>query len=157
MTSSLMYANHTMDKICEKIKGLEELKEIKPVSIEGENKYIIYLSVGNKNIRSIVLNAGSDRLNRLLDTCKKDLMELIHKRKINPEWIKVDIVTELEKVSLKELEQKIKHTRRNYFRHGIAFDPSFRLSFLEQEINGNALIRMQQNGELALDERNINH
>src|SRR5699024_7920727 len=56
-----------------------------------------------------------------------------------------------------ELEEKIANTRSSYFRYGISFDNSFKLAFMEQEINGNSLIRKQPNGQLLLDERNINH
>src|SRR5699024_7341525 len=40
---------------------------------------------------------------------------------------------------------------------GIAFDHEFRLSFLEQEINGNVMIRPDHKKVLRLDEKHINN
>src|SRR5699024_6009836 len=48
-------------------------------------------------------------------------------------------------------------TRRNYFRSGISFDQDFYLAFLEQEINGNAMLRSVNKGPVEFNEKNINH
>src|SRR5699024_4644335 len=54
-------------------------------------------------------------------------------------------------------ESHLEKVRKNYFRTGISFDGEFRLAFLEQEINGNAMIRDKKGAPLALDDQNINN
>lgn len=157
MTSPLMHANTVFENFERQINLWIDEKRIKPVSIQGKDYFVIFLSVGNENMRATVLKERSNRLNRVLSSLKDELIKLIRTKHIDPEWIKMDVVTDIKEINFYELEEKAKHTRRNYFRYGVSFDPSFRLAFLEQEINGNAFIRKQKSGELALDERNINH
>src|SRR5699024_12729816 len=84
-------------------------------------------------------------------------MQYVRKNQLEPQLIKIDVVTDVQTLSFKDLEQQIAKTRRNYFRSGIAFDDEFRLAFLEQEINGNAMIRSVNKSPLQLNEKNINH
>src|SRR5699024_4237321 len=72
-------------------------------------------------------------------------------------WFKIDFVSTVKEVPFNKLEQRLSKTRRNYFRSGISFDPEFRFSLLEQEINGNAMIRSVKKGPIQLNEQNINH
>src|SRR5699024_1922086 len=88
---------------------------------------------------------------------REKALQLVRKNHLKPQWIKLDLVTEIEAISFQQLEKQIARTRRNYFRSGIAFDDEFRLAFLEQEINGNAMIRSVNKGPLQLNEKNINH
>src|SRR5690625_3164137 len=68
----------------------------------------------------------------------------------------MDAVNSLYELSFEEVEDKIAKTRKNYFRLGISFDAEFRLAFLEQEINGNAMIRNVHKSPLQLNEKNMN-
>src|SRR5690625_6585834 len=88
---------------------------------------------------------------------RQKTVQLVRKHHLDPQWIKLDLVTNIQALSFQDLEQQIAKTRKNYFRSGIAFDDEFRLAFLEQEINGNAMIRSVNKGPLQLNEKNINH
>src|SRR5690625_3103501 len=87
---------------------------------------------------------------------RQKTVQLVRKHHLDPQWIKLDLVTNIQALSFQDLEQQIAKTRKNYFRSGIAFDQEFRLAFIEQEINGNAMIRSVNKGPLQLNERNIN-
>jgi len=144
------------------ISRLNELKEslkndITSVKVDTEKKYVIYISIGNKNIRANILSEINNSFENLYKNIQQKIMNYVRKHHVNPEWIKVDIVQSVKKVSFNELEKKISSTRRNYFRYGISFDNTFNISFLEQEINGNALIRQIQGKRPALNNTNINH
>lgn len=131
--------------------------EINPVNINNQDKYIVFLSIGNPSIRARVLKEASSHFTRAIQNLRKKATSLIRKNHLDPTWMKVDIVSEVKAVPFKQLELKVARTRRNYFRYGIAFDPEFRLAFLEQEINGNAMMRSVKKGPVQLNEKNINH
>src|SRR5699024_4012142 len=94
---------------------------------------------------------------KLCNNLERKVVKYIMKNNLNPEWVKIDHVNNLEKISFNRLENVIANTRRNYFRYGISFDENFNLAFLEQEINGSALIRQLKNEKNALNNKNIMH
>ncbi len=126
------------------------------VSLEnGKEEYVIFVSAGNPSIRARVFTEAGTDLRKIFRRIKKKLSDLVYKQHLNPQWIKLDVVSETKVIYFNELENLIAKTKKNYFRYGIAFDPEFRLAFLEQEINGNAMIR-EINKKLQLSEKNIN-
>lgn len=149
----LSQVNDTFREIADYV----ESKQISPVLLKEQSTYIVFLSIGNPNIRARVIKEVSPNLSRALERLQQKTHNLVRKNHINPQWIKIDIVTEVKKLSFETLEQMIAKTRRNYFRYGIAFDDEFRLAFLEQEINGNAMLRSVKKSPIQLNEKNINH
>lgn len=150
--SALGYFIHTMGVIKDNVQN-----DIHPVMVNGEEKYIGFLSIGNPTIRAKVIMERNDSLEKMYRGLEKKATQYIQKHLIDPTWIKFDYVDQIEPIIFEKLEAKIKRTRRNYFRQGIAFDPNFDLAFLEQEINGNALIRKDKQDINALHENNIKH
>lgn len=130
---------------------------LEKVTIGNEEKYVAYVSIGNPTIRARILKETSSNHLHVIDNLYRKTMNLIRKRNVDPKWIKIDFVNHVEEMPFQELEQRIRKTRRNYFRFGISFDPEFRLSFLEQELNGNAMLRSIHKGPVELHEKNINH
>lgn len=155
--TSLNHLNQTLDQFENYFERQIENEEIKCVTIDDELKYIIFLSIGNKNIRARVLKEISSAFAKGFSNIRKKAIDLVRKRYVDPEWIKIDIVQSVQKIPFNQLEAQIKNTRKNYFRYGISFDADFRLAFLEQEINGNAMIRSVKKAPAQLDEKNINH
>ena len=149
----LSQVNDTFREIADYV----ESKQISPVLLKEQSTYIVFLSIGNPNIRARVIKEVSPNLSRALERLQQKTHNLVRKNHINPQWIKIDIVTEVKNLSFETLEQMIAKTRRNYFRYGIAFDDEFRLAFLEQEINGNAMLRSVKKSPIQLNEKNINH
>lgn len=131
----------------------EQLKK----DLDGQKKYVIFLSVGNPEIRARVIKACSNQYEAAWKKAKRSLLSLVQKRYIDPQWIKADIVSNIEKWDYFSLENYLEKVKRNYFRKGLAFDDEFRLAFLEQEINGYAMIRRTNDGPQSLDEKNINN
>lgn len=155
--SSIAYINQAMDHYEEYFNKQIKNGDIQSVSINNQKLYIIFLSIGNKMIRSRVFQEVDSNFNKAFQTVKRKAVQLVQRNGLDPQWLKVDIVSEVKKVPFEFLEEKIEKTRKNYFRWGISFDPNFRLAFLEQEINGNAMIRSIKKQPLRLDEKNINH
>lgn len=139
-------------------KRSQSIKELLPPVIGNQSKYIVFLSIGQHNQRAKVFHHVSEQSyekaqERVMDKEFKWLL----KYQPNFTFVKLDYVTNVEETTLLKLQTKIAKYRKNYFRKGIAFDSDFSLSFLEQEVNGNAFIREAKNGVMGIDELNIRH
>src|SRR5699024_3156797 len=77
--------------------------------------------------------------------------------KINPTWIKADLVTAVETVPFTALMNELAITRKNYFRKGISFDSSFRNAFLEEEINANMFFHNWEKNHVEFSIVNMNN
>lgn len=157
MSSRLSIINQAFEKFSYEINEFYADKKIQALKIEDDEKFVVFLSIGNEEIRAITIREIGKRLKNVIENLTDKAMQIVRKRHVKPQWIKLDIVSEIKEIPFLALEEKIANTRRNYFRYGISFDHSFKLAFMEQEINGNSLIRKQPDGQLLLDERNINH
>lgn len=155
--TNLGYVNHAMDQLHENLKGKIENQQIQIPKLNNQVVFILFLSIGNPAIRARVRHVVETDLSKAVNKLRQQATQLIRKKHLDPQWIKLDLVTQIESLSFEDLEYKIAHTRRNYFRLGIAFDNEFRLALLEQEINGNAMIRSIKKGSLQLNEKNMNH
>lgn len=155
--SNLAYMNQTMDQYEAYFTKQWEDGKLQGAIIEGSVFFIFFLSIGNKTIRSRVLKESDSDFQKAFQKIKRKGIQFVQKNGISPQWVKLDMVTDVKKMPFPLLEKKIEQTRKHYFRWGIAFDPEFRLAFLEQEINGNAMIRSVKKQPLRLNETNINH
>lgn len=151
------YVNQTLDEFETHYHDMFSHDGIPSAVIAGERRYIIFLSIGNPQFRARVFKEGASDLTKAFEGIRKKVTTFIRKSNFDPQWLKMDIVKDITELPFKKLENKIAKTRINYFRYGISFDPEFRLAFLEQEINGNAMIKSTKNGPIVLDEKNINH
>ena len=55
-------------------------------------------------------------------------------------WLRVERAINLTTLSWTQLQERLKRHKRNYFRHGIAFDQDLKTAITEQEINANAIL-----------------
>lgn len=152
--SDLSYMNQRLDQI--HTYWQEKITQNEIIPPTNSKNIILFMSIGNETIRAKVFRSAASTLNKAMNYLRDKAIQYVRKYHLHPRWIKVDFVTSMQALSFSELEDKIAHTRRNYFRSGIAFDEDFRLAFLEQEINGNVMIRSINKNPLQLDERNIN-
>lgn len=152
--TNLSYVHDSMIKLEEYFS--QNFKDCK-VSINNENKYVIFLSIGSPSMRAFVLKDVSTDLMKTFERFRSKLFDMMTKRHLDLQWIKVDIVKEVQPIHFTELEKLIAKTRKNYFRYGISFDVDFQVAFLEQEINGNAMIKNGESNTLQLDDKNINY
>lgn len=60
--------------------------------------------------------------------------------KLAARWLRVDWPVETQATTWAELAERLKRTKRNYFRMGLALDAELRHAFLEPELNANAML-----------------
>lgn len=155
--TNLSYINQAIEKLSENMTELMIKDAIELPKLNNEPVCVLFLSIGNPKIRARVHKIVDTHLNKALDKVRRKAVQLVQKNHLDPEWIKIDLVTNIQNLTFEALEHQLAKTRRNYFRSGIAFDNEFRLAFLEQEINGNAMVRSVNKSALQLNEKNINH
>src|SRR5699024_12830408 len=90
----LSQVNDTFKEITDYVKN----KKIGPASFNEQSTYIVFLSVGNPNIRARVIKEVSPNLSRALERLHQKTQNLVRKNHIDPQWIKVDIVTEVKEL-----------------------------------------------------------
>lgn len=101
----------------------------------------IFLSASDGATRARVLHASGVSP----DAAWQKLQEKISKSKsadqlLQSRWLRIDWIETIEAITWKRLSERLQQTKRNYFRHGIALDASLERAFLEQELNGNAML-----------------
>lgn len=155
--TNLSYVNEAIDHLHTKLIEKVSTKKIELPQINDRSICVLFLSIGNPSIRARVHNVLGTNLDGAMNKVREKAIQLVQKNHLDPAWIKLDLVTQIKEHQFETLEKQLSKTRRNYFRSGIAFDDEFRLAFLEQEINGNAMVRSIKKGPLQLNEKNINH
>lgn len=115
-----------------------------------------FLSLGNDNIKATV------KLLKKANYIERDMIKQCQKFKKqsgrDPQWIKLDLVTNHVKTTFNDIKQEMIETRRNYIDFGIALDQQWGLTFLPEEINANAFIKpTKDNNGMILSDDNINN
>src|SRR5699024_12663940 len=126
------FYSHWEDKLSNQELSLPEL--------EGQPVVVLFLSIGNPDIRARVEHVMADTFQKAMSHLKDKAKQLVRKNFINAAWIKIDIVTSIQKLDYQTLEKEIAKTRKNYFQSKIAFNTDFLLAYIKQEINVNTMI-----------------
>jgi hypothetical protein len=72
------------------------------------------------------------------------------------DWALLAFVDHEENMNIDDFYADLEKTKRNYYRKGIAFDDLYQFAFLEQELNGAALFRYDENSRtVRFHDRNI--
>ena len=127
-------------------------------TVNKSKKVILFLSMGCQNERADVLNVYQPSFKEAWKQAKKNAMKHADKSNRNYEWIKIDVVEKEEILTIEEFIQLISSTKKNYFRKGVSFDEHYQFSFLEQELNGNAIIQVDSQKKRGfIQQRNMQH
>ncbi|MDO7269409.1 hypothetical protein [Shouchella clausii] len=140
--------NRDMDQLHAFMTESEEYKELRK-----EKPVILFLSIGYLDKRATVLTVKENSFQR---AWKRLYNRGISLMKQEYSCLKIDWVTSIEQHSLLSFINIMTKTKKNYFRQGISFDENFSHAFLEQEINGNAMIQIDKDTKRGyLNEKNI--
>ena len=120
----------------------------------GKPQYIVFVSICNGITRAIVRKGRGSSLEEAFENAGEAATKYLEKNnKFVPIWIKIDIVTEIQKKSYDELRGELSGSREYFYRQGIAFDDEFKLAILESELNGRKIYDYQEKG-LSLKQLN---
>ncbi|WP_147533590.1 hypothetical protein [Bacillus marasmi] len=126
--------------------------------LSTQQKTAIFLSIGSREMRAVVFSGTGNQLETSWKNASDKAGKYIKKHNYKPDWIKADIITQQEEISIVDFITKITKTRSNYFRYGFSLDSDFNLAFIEQEVNANAFIKFDKEHNRAyLSEDNMNY
>ncbi|WP_286082069.1 glycosyl hydrolase family 88 [Parablautia intestinalis] len=111
----------------------------------GEAGNVVFLSVSDGTSRASVYTGTGVTLDEAWLSAVNKADSALKKKKINPKWVKADVIYSSETVQTQELFQIIGSYRHEFFRYGVSFDENFQTALLEAELNG-AKIYDYENG-----------
>ncbi|MDW2886744.1 poly(glycerol-phosphate) alpha-glucosyltransferase [Exiguobacterium artemiae] len=133
-------------------KKLIELMEQESSVYYLNQRLTVFVSLGNPFERAQVHTFRGKRLSTIFQKIKMHLLE----RPNRYEWIKIDLAKNFQICTFEELNERVEQTRKNYFRHGLAFDMKMQCAFLEEELNGNAMLTQDpDHPELRINLKNM--
>lgn len=100
----------------------------------------LFLSVSDGDKRASIAHASGHSLEDVWQNVLAEFSAAMKREKPEGKWIRVDWVENIEPTTWRSLREKFATTKRNYFRYGLALDPELNIAFLEQELNGNAML-----------------
>lgn len=122
------------------------------------DKTVLFYSYGEKTERCQVWNSSFSTFLIL----EKELFEFLDQQFTSnnklAELLKFDIAYNIQQETWYEIEQTLKNQfHNNHYRKGISFDENFKISFLEQELYGKAIIRgLSYDTPNFFDQNNLN-
>lgn len=140
-----------MQKIHDYIKETEYYAEF-----YKKKSIVLFLSIGYDKKRSTIVSTNKLSFEQAWKNIYRQADKLLKNETDKIVSLKVDWIDETEIVTIPDFIKTMTQTKKNYFRKGISFDRDFKQAFLEQEINGNAMIQIdQKNRRGYLAESNI--
>jgi len=112
-----------------------------PIVIDCEDisencKYTIFLSVCDGKSRARVCHSTGSNFDEAWNTVVNMINVVVKKYKINPLWIKADIVDVVSKLHYKDVKEIFLAVRyQKFFRKGFSLDSEMKMAFLESEAN----------------------
>lgn len=132
----------------EKLMNLDELLQAVRPSVEPhvtalpapQCAYVLFFSICDGTKRARVCHVVAPHIDAAWVQAAEALHRLAQQHRIEVKWLRVDWVTRVEPLSWGALAGRLKNTKRNYFRQGIALDEGLTVAYLEQELNANAML-----------------
>ncbi|MBF0127417.1 MAG: Fic family protein, partial [Magnetococcales bacterium] len=100
----------------------------------------LFFSLCDGQERATVLHVSANDFQQAWQAGVVRCNRVAPRRKRPFRWLRLDWVTSVEATTWSALNQRLRQTRRTYFRHGLAFDSQLKTAFLEQELNANAML-----------------
>ena len=122
--------------------ALKELAEkLYPMFLEhvaGKKPCKLFLSASTLKERAIVRHAVADIPEKAWQEAINSLEKAFKAEQ--PIILRADWVTSTKNMEWSEYLEKLKGRKRGWFRNGLAVDKNYKLAFMEQELNSNAIL-----------------
>ena len=116
----------------------------------GTIGHAVMISVCDTQQRASVFTGTGADLDSAWEAANKKVEAFLKQSKLQPTWVKADVVYISETVDAAALNQAIKNSRNEFLRYGIAFDGNYQTALLESELNGYKIYDYE-NGEINFD------
>src|SRR5690606_26560859 len=90
--------------------------------------------------RARVVNGSGASFDAAWQKAADALREMVARDRLDGRWLRADWVEEIRPTTWGTLKNLLQNVKRNYFRYGLALDRDLNVAFLEQELNGNAML-----------------
>lgn len=100
----------------------------------------VFISISDQKNRAVVVKSKEKSYEASFLSAYDKMCKHISRKKIDIKWAKVDWVTHVEVIPYEVFKSQWLNAKYNYFRKGVAFEPTYKLAFLEQEMSGNAFL-----------------
>lgn len=114
-------------------------RQVRPLC-STETPFVLFFSVSDGTERARVVTGTGRTLDDAWAMGTRLLRERMQADQLSGKWIRLDWVDRARFTTWAEIDGVLAHTKRNYFRWGIALDRQFRAAFTEQELNANAML-----------------
>lgn len=132
---------------------LTKLKEQIMREFGLQPKVILFASYSNGAERGVTVHTQWLPLEHAWKQVEDHLQQI---PEMDKKYLRIDYVTDVEELSYEEaVDQLVQVERNNYFRRGIAFHDDFRVAFLPEEIQGNALVKPVKGHKVGYDKARL--
>jgi len=115
---------------------LSEPIELKSIHIPEECKYTVFLSICDGKTRAHVRHASAGNFEEAFLKTRTLIEKLIEKEKINPIWVKAEVVDFVQRLPYSRLKEVFLSAKyQKFFRMGFSLDTNMEMAFLEAEAN----------------------
>lgn len=120
----------------------------------GKAGFVLFLSASDGTQRAQVFTGKGATLEKAWRDADAQTKVYVKESGMEPIWLKADVVFTQERVTAKELDKRVRRSRHEFFRYGIAFDDDYNTALLEAEMNGSKIYEYDNGG---IDQKYLNN
>lgn len=125
----------------DKLSSIRKYLSSIPIFRDKESaKIALFISVTDGEKRAETFHVIGYPFESVWQKSLATLQKTLKNKNLQGNWLRIDWVEQSEKINWGILRERLKQTKRNYFRYGLALDENFSIAFLEQELNANAML-----------------
>ena len=140
-------------------KQLREMFELCPrpqrEALDQKELQKVFISLSNGKARAKTFVGVGATVEKAFEAALRRAEETDYVCSRLPKYVLFSVVAEEEKVSLEDFYQRLRATRRGYYRYGFSLDDDFETAFIEQEVYGASLVKYGNRDNQSLNKVNI--
>lgn len=120
---------------------------------------VLFVSMGDRDDRATTFQVVGNDFESTWQACIALSQDKTEKEKLNVSQLRVDWVVGSRAMNWAQFKDRLTRTKRNFLRVGVAFDPDFKVAFLEQELNANSMLypaNDKEESRALFNEKNFN-